>query len=115
MIMMIFFQMLPIEITTERNCEPDYMTSPESNDEAAQTDGNILSQEDSGNIEDNKESEDKGPVQSPPTQVVPELWKPRVGLGKRAPGFQAELCCVCEMTGAVVPLCYLTMSSAFGM
>ena len=122
--------MLPVNIATEKAPEPDHASKPESSEETSQPDGNVVSQMKNGDAGDSRETEDKvppekgpqdkgpqekGPPLSPSSQTVTALWRPKVGIAKRPPGFQGQLCCVCEMTGAVVPLCYLTMSSAFGM
>ena len=112
-----FLQMLPVEITTEKSPEQDLGSCSESNEDTTEADENRGETVDNNddvaeNDEDNKTTDDKGPQQSP---TPLSLWRPRLGMNKRPPGFQAPLCCSCVITGNDVPLCYLTMSSAFGM
>jgi hypothetical protein len=112
--------MVSVEITTEKSAEQDVGNSPESNDDTSEYDDNGRgSPENNGDTrehdEDNKATDDKLPPMSPTSSTVQSIWRPKLGLNKRPPGFQAQLCCRCEITGNAVPLCYLTMSSAFGM
>ncbi|CAB4024987.1 syntaxin-binding 5 isoform X4, partial [Paramuricea clavata] len=112
--------MISVEITTEKSPEQDVGNSPESNDDTSEHDDNGRgSPESNGDTrehdEDNKATDDKLPPLSPTSSTVQSIWRPKLGLNKRPPGFQAQLCCRCEITGNAVPLCYLTMSSAFGI
>lgn len=95
-------------------------TSQDSNDGTAEPDENgprtpendVVTAE---NGEDSKTDDDKVAAMPPTSPTPTSLWRPKTGYSKRPPGFQGQLCCSCEMTGSNVPLCYLTMSSAFGM
>ena len=112
--------MLPVEITTEKSPEHDMGNFSESVEEATEVvEDQVGTPENSGdtaeNVEDNKVPDDKVLPLPPTSPTSQSLWRPKTGLNKRPPGFQAQLCCTCEMTGSPVPLCYLTMSSAFGM
>ena len=112
--------MLSVEIATEKSPEQDFGTSQESNEDTQEhvenRRGTPKNNGDTAeNDEDDNATEDKVPPLSPTSPTFHSLWRPKLGLNKRPPGFQAQLCCKCEMTGNPVPLCYLTMSSAFGM
>ena len=112
--------MLPVEITTEKSPEHDLGNFSESIEEATEViEDPAGTSENNGdtaeNDEENKAAEDKVLPLSPTSPTSQSMWRPKLGLNKRPPGFQAQLCCTCEMTGNPVPLCYLTMSSAFGM
>ena len=114
-------QILPVEITTEKSPDQELANFPESNDDTSEGDENRGGTPESNgdtaeNGEDSKATDDNAVPISPTTpNTYQSIWRPKQGLNKRPPGFQGQLCCSCQMTGSTVPLCYLTLSSAFGM
>ena len=117
-----FLQILPVEIATEKSPDQELANSPEPKDDIiSEGDENRGGSPESNgdtaeNDEDNKATDDKAAPMSPTSPTTFQaFWRPKQGLNKRPPGFQGQLCCSCQTTGNTMPLCYLTMSSAFGM